>query len=130
MITAEERLALFLTKYKGIKWDEIKVIREEKYDVPLTTVDGTWQVDIDSRTSIDYGILSLTNDTDTIEWRALDNTMPALNRLQLKNILLEYATRRVSIFDSVFAVKDIIDNVTTSEEMDALDLESLVDANL
>lgn len=116
----------YIDNLKSTKWNEVKVLRTSRNDEDITTTEGTWQVDNESLKSIEFGLINLTDDLDTVSWRDINNIGVEITKVQLNSILESYATRRSSIFNASINVKADIDACTTVEEVNALDVESLL----
>jgi hypothetical protein len=112
---------------KSSTWYDVKIIRDSKYKEDITTTEGTWQVDEDSIKAIEFCLINLTDDLDTVSWRGVNNINVEITKIQLNSILEHYASRRNSIFNASINVKGDIDACTTLGELEALDLDTLLD---
>ena len=116
----------YIDNLKSTKWNEVKTLRSSRNDEDITTTEGTWQVDTVSIANINSGIMTLTDNLDTISWLDTNNNLIEITKEQLNNILIDHAIRKVSIFNASINVKADIDACTTVEEVNALDVESLL----
>lgn len=124
--TSLQDVVIPLDTVKAIKWDEVKTLRSTRNDEDITTSEGTWQVDTLSIANINSGIMTLTDNLDTISWLDTNNNLIEINKEQLNNILIDHATRKISIFNASLNVKADIDACTAIEEVNALGVASLL----
>ena len=115
-----------LEQLKSGKWEKAKNLRTIKYDENLETPEGLWQVDAESRSSISSALLTLNEDSNTISWLDSDNNLVTLSKVQLNSILVEHALRKNTIFNAFMNIKSDIDDCTTIDSINDLDVESLL----
>lgn len=113
---------------KECKWSKVKYKRIQLYEYPISYMGHEWQMDDSSIYAITSSIRTLTDDIDTLSWRTIENVMVELTKTQLNELLVSYDNRRLSIFNASLNIKTDIDNASTVENIDALDIDALFTA--
>ena len=107
---------------KEIALSIIKTKREEKISEPINNIQvGTLQDRENIQGSIDY-FEELSNGNGTITWTMVDNREQYLSLEDLKGALDTYVIRKSQSFSEYQTKKQLIENATSVEEIEAIEL--------
>lgn len=110
------------------KWDEVKMKRNSLQTENINFLSHDWQMDDSSILSLMSALRTLTDEIDTLSWRTIDNVMVELTKVQLDDLISLYDNRRLSIFNASMNIKNDIDNASTPNDVELLDIDTLFTA--
>mgnify|MGYP003951615415 CR=1 FL=1 len=104
--------------YKALKWNETKVIREQKRLADLEYGGGVFQMDSLSRENLQDQLSAGL----TTQWRLTDNTVLELTPEDVQAILTAYAERKLFLYSKSWEVEAEINGSENPSELDVAQL--------